>query len=85
MKKIIAVWLGLAVAALAGCVSMDISGAGNLGDVDLGAHVDPINGNVGMDANKTFSVGGTETTVGASSDGKNTHVNTNVQHHSGDK
>ncbi len=84
MKKLGMVILGVACLGLGGCISMNISGAGNLGDVDLGANVDPINGTVGADAGKTITNGNTSTRIGGSTSGKNLDLNTDVQHHSGE-
>jgi len=80
MKKIMAVLLGLALVVLGGCVSLNIAGAGNVGDMNLGANVDPINGNVGADAGRSVRVGDTETSVGVATNGGDADVNTNTQY-----
>jgi hypothetical protein len=80
MKKMFAILLGVLVLGAGGCVSMNIAGAGNLGDVNLGADVDPLNGNVGVNADKSIKLGDTETSVGAVTNGRDTGINTNTQY-----
>lgn len=81
MKKPVAAFLGLTALALGlgGCVALNISGAGNLGDVDLSAHVNPFTGSVGAEAGRNVRVGGTDTSVGVSTNGQDASVNTNTQ------
>ncbi len=81
MKKCVAVLAGLGRLLVCGCANINLSGTGNIGDASVGAHINPLSGDVGVNAGafKTIKAGGVETTVHTSSDGHNLNVDTDVQ------
>jgi|GEM_PF-4871122 len=81
MKRIAGmVVVAMVLGGVSACSSLNVNLGGVAGGVNMGANIDPINKNIGANADKSFSAGGTETSVGASTGGVGVDVDADVQH-----
>ncbi|MCD4812916.1 hypothetical protein K8S19_04420 [bacterium] len=81
MQKAIIVLAGVCLLAISGCANLNLSGAGEIAGVALGATVDPLNKSANLTGGKTIKVGNTETRVNTSTDGSGVSTDADVKYH----